>query len=269
MLSALSVPIGIIIAFGGLLAAYSIEKGSVASLILLSPFLTVFVGTWGAVIASFGINNTLAAFKAFIGIFSKKNRPDPDVLIKKLSQISARCRQDGILKLEEMLKDNDIASDKYLLLKEGMLLVMGIKDMDRIESILETDIDAYTSKKQEQIEVFQGAGGFSPTLGVIGTVMGLVQVLSHMSNAEELTASIAVAFIATLYGVVFANLIYLPIANQLKNDLKHQKMYKHIIITGILLIASGETPRNLENQLSLYYQAFPGFEKKYKEGINN
>jgi chemotaxis protein MotA len=105
-------------------------------------------------------------------------------------------------------------------------------------------------------------------MGMIGTVMGLVQVLSHMSDAEHLTAAISVAFIATLYGVVFANLIFLPIANQLKRDLRRQKVFKQIIIDGIVMIAGGENANNLRNKLSLYYQTFPKCDKKYKEGIN-
>ncbi len=265
----ISILIGLVIAFGALLLGYGIEGGSVGSLVLLSPFIIVFIGTWGAVITSFGLSDTLSALSEFVKTFLNKNKPNPEELIKKLSQIAEKCRKDGILTLQEMFKDPSISSDKYLMLKEGMILIMDMKDIDHIQDALDSDIRAFSAKRQAQIDVFSGAGGFSPTLGIIGTVMGLVQVLSNMSNAEELTASIAVAFIATLYGVVFANLIYMPIANQLKSDLKRQKIFKQMIVDGIVLIASGESPRNIENQLSLYYQAFPNGEKKYKAGINN
>lgn len=265
----ISVLIGLILAFGGLIVGYSIEGGSINSLFLLSPFIIVFGGTVGAVIASFGISDLVSASKAFVRSLSSKNKPDPEKLISKLSEMSEKCRKEGLLTLQTMLSDPDISSPKYLLLKEGMLLTMDMKNADMIQEVLEADIKAYALKRQLEIDVFEGAGGFSPTLGIIGTVMGLVQVLSNMSDAEHLTASIAVAFIATLYGVVFANLIYLPIANQLKSDLKRQKIFKQMMVDGITMVASGESARNLENKLSLYYQAFPKGEKKYEDGINN
>jgi chemotaxis protein MotA len=263
----ISVLIGLLLSFGGLITGFLMEKGVIASLFLPSPFIIVFGGTMGAVIFSFGIGDCISALKAFAACFLGKNKPNPDALINKMVKVAEKCRAEGLLTLQNMVNDPDIKGDQYLLLKEGMLLLMDMKDVDHVQSVLESDIEAFTAKRQAEIEVFAGAGGFSPTLGIIGTVMGLVQVLSNMEDAEQLTASIAVAFIATLYGVVFANLIYLPIANILKADLKRQKLFKQLIIDGILLIASGDNPRDLENKLSLYYQAFPKGEKKYKKGI--
>lgn len=150
-----------------------------------------------------------------------------------------------------------------------MILTLDMKSAEEIEAAMSSDIQSYSLQKQMEIDVFQGAGGFSPTMGVIGTVMGLIQVLGNMSDAEELVASIGVAFVATLYGVVFANLIYFPAANRLKATLKRQKVFREMMVDGICLIASGKSSRDIENQLSLYYHAFPGGEKKYKDGINN
>lgn len=265
----MDVLIGMIVAFGGVIAGFLIEKGSLAALLMLSPVLIVIVGTIGGILASFGVGDFVNAFKDFMKTFSKKNAPDPDALIKKLADMTDRCRKEGLLVLQTMLTDADIADDKYLLLKEGMVLILDMKDSDQIEDVLETDIESFTAKKQVSINVFETAVGLSPTLGIIGTVMGLVQVLSNMSDAASLTRNIATAFIATLYGVVLANLFYLPIANQLKKDLKKQIIFKRIIVQGISLVASGESSRNLVNKLSLYYQAFPKYEKKYKEGITN
>ena len=105
-----------------------------------------------------------------------------------------------------------------------------------------------------EIAVFESAGGFAPTMGVIGTVMGLVTVLADMSDAAELAASIATAFVATLYGVGVANIVFMRIATKLKSDLKRQKIQKELIVDGICLIAKGESPRNIENKLLLYCQ---------------
>lgn len=264
-----SVILGLVIAFGGLIVGYAIEGGTVQSLVLLSPFLIVFGGTLGAVIASYGLDNVSGAFKSFLRSLGGKGRPNPEKLIQMLSGMSDRCRREGLLVLQEVIKEPQLADDQYLLLKEGMLLALDMSTADQIREVLESDIDTFTTKKQMEIAVFEGAAGFSPTLGIIGTVMGLVQVLGNISDAEHLTASIAVAFIATLYGVVFANLIYMPIANQMKNHLKRQKIYKQIMVDGICLVASGEMPANLETKLAIYYPAFPKGDKKYKSAINS
>ncbi len=265
----ISTIIGVVVAFGSLILGYMIEKGVISSLFLLSPFIIVFGGTVGALILSFGFHDLIGAVKSLFQSYFTKNAPKPEKLIEKISQMADLCRKEGLLKLQTMLTDPDLNNDNYLLLKEGMILTLDMKSEEEIQSALESDIQTYTMQKQMEIDVFTGAGGFSPTLGIIGTVMGLVQVLSNMSDAEHLTAAIAVAFIATLYGVVFANLIYLPAANRLKNVLKRQKVFREMMVDGICMIASGKASRDVENQLSLYYHAFPGGEKKYKEGINN
>ncbi|HEX3040319.1 MAG TPA: MotA/TolQ/ExbB proton channel family protein [Caproiciproducens sp.] len=265
----ISTIIGMIVGFGSLGLAYAIEKGNLLSLLLPSPFITVVGGTIGACIISFGLKGLLGAFKALFRSYSKKNAPSPEALVTKLSEMADMCRKEGLLKLQTLLNDPDLNNDKYLLLKEGMILALDMKPAEDIENALQADLSTYSMQKQLEIEVFEGAGGYSPTMGVIGTVMGLVQVLSNMSDAEHLTAAIAVAFVATLYGVVFANLIYLPAANHLKIALKREKVFREMMVDGICMIASGKSSRDIENNLALYYHAFEGGEKKYKEGINN
>lgn len=265
----ISTIIGIAVGFGSLIAGYLIEKGVLNSLFLISPFIIVFGGTMGAVILSFGFHDLIGAVKSLLRSFFTKNAPKPEKLIQKVSEMADACRKEGLLKLQTMLNDADLNNDNFLLLKEGMILTLDMKPAEEIAAALESDMQTYSLQKQLEIEVFEGAGGFSPTMGVIGTVMGLVQVLSNMSDAEHLTAAIGVAFVATLYGVVFANLIYIPAANRLKANLKRQKMFREMMVEGICLIASGKSSRDVENQLALYYHAFPGGEKKYKDGINN
>ncbi len=265
----ISTIVGLLVAFGSLIFAFILEKGVVSSLFLPSPFITVFGGTVGAVIISFGIKGLLGAFKALMKSFSKKNAPNPEALITKISEMADLCRKEGLLKLQTLLTDPDLNNDKYLLLKEGMILTLDMKPAEEIQTALEADLQTYEMQKKLDIEVFEGAAGFSPTMGVIGTVMGLVQVLSNMSDAEHLTAAIAVAFIATLYGVVFANILYLPFANRLKICLKREKVFREMMVEGICMIASGKGSRDIVNNLALYYHAFEGGEKKYKEGINN
>lgn len=264
----ISILLGLVVAFGGLIFGYSLENGNVMSLLMASPFIIVFLGTWGAIITSFGVGNTAAALKAFLSSLSRKNRPNPEELINKLCEIADASRKGGILSVENMLNDSVFQKNQYLPLKAGLIMLLDMKGAEHIEIMLESDMGSYVAKRQGYIDVFQSAAGFSPTLGIIGTVMGLVQVLSNMSDAAHLTAAIAVAFIATLYGVVFANLLYMPIANQLKYDLKLNKEFKRMISSGLVIIAEGGNARTLVNQLSVYYQAFPNGDRKYKEGIS-
>lgn len=265
----ISTIIGFLVALGGIIAGFLVDGGKLQSLLLVSPFLIVVIGTIGVVIISFGLPDTLNAFKSLFASYSKKNQPDPEQLIKKVCELADLCRSQGLLSLQAKMNDADLNSDNYLMLKEGMVLATDVKNVDSIQETLAADTASYTQKKQLEIDVFTEAGGFSPTLGIIGTVMGLVQVLSHMSNANALAASIASAFIATLYGIFFANIVYLPAANHLKSCLKRQLMFRDMITDGICMLASGESSRNIENKLSLYYHAFPNSEAKYKAGIEN
>ncbi|WP_243157974.1 MotA/TolQ/ExbB proton channel family protein [Aminipila terrae] len=150
-----------------------------------------------------------------------------------------------------------------------MILILERKSIEEIQYILDADIRAYVAQKQVEINVFESAGGFSPTLGIIGTVLGLIQVLSNFSSPEELTSSIAVAFVATLYGVSFANLIYFPMANKIKVYLKRQRILKEMILDGVCMIAKGALSRSVKNELSLYYNAFPDGNEKYIENIES
>ncbi len=265
----ISTLLGLLLAFGALIGGYMLDGGQVASLVLLSPFIIVFGGTMGAVVISYGLPDTARAFRSLLASYSKKSQPDPEKLIRKICSMADLCRSEGLLKLQTLLSDSDLADSNYLLLKEGMILATDTKNVDSMQETMEADIRSYTLSRQMEIDVFEGAGGFSPTLGIIGTVMGLVQVLANITDAEHLTQSIALAFIATLYGVVFANLLYLPAANHLKGCLKRQTIFREMIIDGMCMLTSGESSRNIENKLSLYYHAFPGCEDKYKAGIEN
>lgn len=259
--------LGILLAVAALIFGYSLDGGSVHSLLLVSPIIIVFGGTLFAVLASFPPKDIFNAIKSVLGSFSKKSSANPGKIIETISSLSEQCRKNGLLSLETKMKNSDLQGDEFLFLKEGILLLIEGRPEEEIQYIMEADIRSYTLQKQIEISVFETAAGFSPTMGVIGTVMGLVQVLSNMSNAEELAASIATAFVATLYGVVFANLVYLPMANTLKAILKRQKVQKEMTVDGICMISNGVATRSINNRLSLYYQAFPDGKKKYRDGI--
>jgi len=265
-----SLIIGIIAGLGALVGGFTLEHGNVISLFEAAGFLIVFGGTVGAVFASNKPADILNAFKSLGKTFSTKNAPKPEQVIEKITKMADMCRKEGLLKLQELLNDPDLNNEEFLLLKEGMVLALGMKSADEIRDAMDSDIEAYAIKKRAEIDVFEGAGGFSPTMGVIGTVMGLIQVLAGgLGDPEKLVSAIGGAFIATLYGVVLANFIYFPSANKLKGNLKRQKVVKEMMVEGMCMIASGVSSRDIENKLSLYYQAFPNGSKKYRAGIDN
>jgi chemotaxis protein MotA len=267
----ISTIVGLLIAVGGIIAGYILDEGIVSALIKLSPFLVVVVGTIGVVITSFGLGDVFNAVKALFKSYSSKSKPDPEALIKKICDLADLCRSQGLLQLQSKLNDSDLNNENYLMLKEAMVLATDTKNTETMQETLQADIASYTQKKQLEIDIFTEAGGYSPTLGIIGTVMGLVQVLGSMSESgtADLISGIASAFIATLYGIFFANVIYLPAANHLKTCLKRQLVFRDMIVDGMCMLASGESSRNIENKLALYYHAFPNCEDKYKAGIEN
>lgn len=259
--------IGVLIGFAGAVGGFLLEGGHISSLFLLPPFVIVFGGTLGIILFSFRVQDVTGAFKALGKTFSGKEKDMPTVVIEKICNIANVCRAEGILKMQNLMDDPDLNTAEFLTLKAGMTLALDMKTADDISAALETDVYAFSAQRQLHIQIFSNAGAFFPTLGILGTVMGLIHVLGNMSDPESLVGAIGGAFIATLYGVGFANLFALPAANRIKSMLKREQMLKEMMVDGICMIVRGESSRSIENKLSVFYQAFPGGFKKYKEGI--
>lgn len=265
-----SLIIGIIVAGAGLLAGYTIEGGALISLLLLSPALIVVGGTIGATIASFSLKDILQSCKYFIKTFRQPTSTSTKKLIDKMLDISVKYRQGGITVLDNIVQEPELQKEDMLLLKEGLVLLQDGKNEEDIQYVLEAELNAFSAQKAVEANVFESAGGYSPTMGVIGTVMSLVVVLAAgFDDSAELAAKISTAFIATLYGVSLANIVYLPIANKMRILTKKSIIQKEIIIDGVCMLSKGETPRSMENELSMYYQAFPDGRKNFKAGIDN
>lgn len=270
MIMDFSLIIGMICCLAALLFGFSHEGGNMGSLAAISSFIIVFGGTVSCVITSFPFRDILQAFKGVINSFKLPHSGTTEQIIKKISDIATKYRADGVTALDAALQDPDLNKEEYLLLKEGLILIQEMLEPEDIQYVLESDIHAYKHKKQTEISVFECAGGFCPTMGVIGTVMSLVVVLGGgFGDPTELASSIATAFIATLYGVGFANIFFLPTANKLKGVMKRNLIQKEIIVDGVCLIAKGALARTIENELALYHQAFPDGSKRYRQGIDN
>ncbi len=207
------------------------------------PLLLVFGGTLGASLVGMTLTEIKKLPATIIKAFFNKD-PEYTEIIKTIINFSRQVRRDGLLVLEKQAKT--IKND---FMKKGVQLLVDGVDMNHIRIIMETDVVFLKQRHQDAQEFFMKMGGFSPTLGIIGTVMGLVNMLSNISDPSTMGPAIASAFIATLYGVSAANLIYLPIANKLKKIGAKEIIEKKMIIEGLLSIQAGDNPRIIEERL--------------------
>jgi len=229
-----------------LLLATIMEGGNPASFLNIPAFLIVAGGTSGATLASSDMSVLKGAIK-LVQRAIKGLALDFRGAAAQLVKLSEKARRQGLLALES---DLDQVEDAFA--KKGLQLVIDGTESDLVIAILQSEMDSMQARHARNAKVFQTAGGFAPTLGIIGTVMSLVHVLENLSSPAGLGKSIAGAFLATLYGVGSANLMFLPIANRLK-DLSAQEMsYREMLLEGILSIQAGDNPRMLGEKLETY-----------------
>ncbi|HEX8941080.1 MAG TPA: flagellar motor protein [Candidatus Limnocylindrales bacterium] len=238
--------LGIVVALAALLVADMIEGGSPAAFANLSALMIILGGTFGATIASAG----LAQFKAFPKLFTLALKPRVSEMAAtsdRLVHFAERARREGLLALES---DVDQVEDPFL--RRGLQMVIDGLEPETVEEVLETEIEATQARHGKGIAMFAQMGGFAPTMGVIGTVMGLVNVLSHLDDPSNLGRSIAVAFIATLIGVGTANIAWLPISNNLKRKDAEEAAERRMVLAAILAIQAGDNPRIVARKLQAH-----------------
>ena len=238
--------IGLILAWGAVFAALMIEGGKPAELANLSAFILVIFGTAGATIISVSLEQILALpgvmRKAFFA-----HRTDMSAITKTVVDFARKARQEGVLALE-----SECATLENKFLKKGMQLIIDGTPSELVREVLETEIVAMQERHKAGENIFATAGGFAPTLGIIGTVMGLVNMLARLDEPGKMGPAIASAFIATLYGVGLANLLFLPIGSKLKARTTDEVVTYEMIIEGVLSIQAGETPRIVEMKMMAF-----------------
>jgi chemotaxis protein MotA len=222
----------------------SVLKGAgIAALLNGAAFVIVVVGTFASILVQTPKNTFIRAWKIFPWIF----RPpieDHEKLIAKMVGWSETARKQGLLGLEPALEQEaDPFSQRAL-----QMLVDGTEP-EKIREALEVDLAAKEKSNTQGAKVFEGLGIYAPTLGIIGAVLGLISVMKNLADPSKLGPGIAAAFTATIYGIALANLFFLPTASKLKDIIKKQTHSKEMIIEGIIAIAEGENPRNLETKL--------------------
>jgi chemotaxis protein MotA len=235
--------IGIVVACVGILGAAFMEGTSPMALFNVPATILVFAGTFGATMAAVGMDAAKKIPALYKIAFAGAERRLADK-VSELVSLAEKARRDGLLALESDLEEIE---DPFT--RKGLQLVVDGTDPDLVRDILEVEIDAMAARHKQGAETFKTAGGFAPTMGIIGTVMGLVHVLENLSAPDTLGPAISGAFIATLMGVGAANVIFLPVAGRLKG-LSHEEVNERtLVLEGILSIQSGDNPRVVAEKL--------------------
>lgn len=237
---------GLLLGLGALLLGFAAEGGHLAALLSPTAALIVFGGTFGAVVLSTP-GEQLRQIPKALKIAFKPQTLDANETIDELVELSMVARREGVLALEDRVETNE---DEFL--RNGLRLVVDGVDSDLVRSILETELSFLEDRHEKAAQPFEAAGGYAPTMGIIGTVMGLVHVLGGLSNVDTLGPQIATAFIATLYGVASANVLYLPLAAKLKRRSKDEVIVRELMIEGVLSIQAGENPNILRHKLRAF-----------------
>jgi chemotaxis protein MotA len=238
--------IGIAGAIGCLLFAVIMEGGNPAALINIPALLIVIGGTSMATFASSSMEQMKRLPTLYKKAFSGSDL-DARAAIATMVGLADKARREGLLALENEL---DGLPDEYS--RKGIQLVIDGTDSDLVRTILQSELDGMMGRHRANAKFFATAGGFAPTLGILGTVLSLVHVLENLSSPRTLGHSIAGAFLATLYGVGSANIIFLPVSNKLKELSTEEVLYRELLLEGVLSIQAGENPRILADRLSTF-----------------
>ncbi len=238
--------LGLLIAILAVYLGFFLDGGSLSALFELPAFIIVFGGTLGAVM----LQSSLQQFKHALSLLKWVIYPpnyDISQGISSITHWSTKARESGYLVLEDIAEQEQ---DPYV--HKGLNLLVDGNDVENLRIALELDLDLYREHHLRSAHIFESMGGYSPTLGILGAVLGLIHAMGNLSDPQLLGQGIATAFIATIYGVGFANLIYLPVANKIKMIVHQQTMYREMIAEGIIAIANAENPHVIENKLSAY-----------------
>ncbi len=243
---ALSVIIGLLISFVGIILAFVLDGGNIGALLEPTAALIVLGGTIGAVIVSTPAGD-LKRIGGILGVAFKNKESNLANLISYFKNLTILSRKEGLLTLEKEVPNAE-AMDPFI--AKGLAMAVDGTEPQKVKEIMENQIYLTYERHKSGITIFEAAGGFAPTMGIIGTVTGLVHILGNLDDPKELGPKIAVAFIATLYGIGTANLIWLPIANRLKALNKIENLEKELIMEAIISIQEGTSPNLLEEKLS-------------------
>ncbi len=238
--------LGILLGFGAIVVGQHLEGGHLETILNAVALLIVLGGTVGAVMLQTPMNTFIRAMKITVWVF-KPPTLSADIQLAKILEWNLVARREGLLKLESLaLEENDLFTQK------GLQLIADGAEGEVIREILETDLDLLETRDLAAAKVYEALGGYAPTIGILGAVLGLIHVMGNLADPSSLGSGIAVAFVATIYGVGFANLLFLPIGNKLKTIVQRRSQLQMMLIDGLISVADGDNPRNIESRLQAY-----------------
>lgn len=238
--------IGLALGLLGILGGQMLEGGHLSSLVQPAAFVIVVIGTLGAVLLQSGLPSFVRGCKMLRWIVRPPHAIDP-MLTNQVAAWSATARREGLLSLERYV---DMVKDPFT--ARGLALIVDGIDPYKIREILEADITTHERRERQAVKVWEAAGGYAPTIGILGAVLGLIHVMENLADPSMLGSGIAVAFVATIYGVGFANLVFLPIANKLKSIVGEEVRRREMLVDVFCSVANGDNARIVEERLKAY-----------------
>ena len=248
--------IGIVMGLGAVFGGAALEGLHMTALVQPTAALIVLGGTAAATFVSYPMSTLITAVKDLKKVFMPPNE-DPEAVIKNIINYAAKARRNGLISLEQ-----EAQTVKDAFTKKGISLVVDGIDPQKLRETMEIELSSFQEHGKGSAEVFESAGGFAPTIGIIGAVLGLIHVMSNLSDPSKLGGGIAVAFVATIYGLMTANIFCIPFGTKLKHRLKEELLQKEMVIEGLIAIQNGENPHFIEQKLRAYLH--DGGEKKGK-----
>src|SRR5690242_3480932 len=249
---------GLVVALGGILTGLILDGGSFKDVRQFSAALIVLGGTLGAVMITTPMSIMMGAAKKVGAIFFERTYT-PAFVIDEIVAYATQARKQGIVSLEQQA---DAIKDPFM--RKALNLAIDGVEMNQLRSIMELEITLMEHEGEAEAKVFEAAGGYSPTIGIIGAVLGLMQVMKNLANIEEVGRGIATAFVATVYGVALANIFLLPAGNKLKARVKEEVKIRELALEGVLSVVEGLNPKLIRTKLEAYAPPKPAAEKKAK-----
>jgi chemotaxis protein MotA len=238
---------GIIVALGGILLGLTLEGGKIAQIMQPTAAMMVGGGTLGAVMIQFPLPVVILAFKHLGSVFFDKSK-DPQVQIAEIVAYAQKARKEGIVSL-----DGEVEKIKDPFLKKSLMLAIDGTEPQELRKMMELELDNQAEHEEHIPKVFEAAGGFAPTVGIIGAVLGLIQVMQHLDDITEVGRGIAVAFVATIYGVGLANIAFLPASGKIKMRIRQEQVVREMMLEGVISILEGMNPRMIETKLRGFF----------------
>ena len=235
--------IGIVVAFGAVFTLVVLEGGSIGEMFLVAPLLLVFGGTLGVALAGGLLKDMTGMFASLKDALMTKVQP-PDALLADIVKLAEKARREGLLALEDGMRD---VENEFL--RKGLQLAVDGTDQDELQDILEAEVEAKRKHDKVNAKILADMGAYAPTVGIVGTTLGLINALSNLSKPELLGHLIAAAFVATLWGLLSANLMWLPLSAKIKRVSEYEATQMELVIAGIVNIQSGANPRLVGQKL--------------------